>query len=102
MTLRHEGSLLTFTTKCSPNGVSAGIETTARETVNRKNALENELTQVFILHHFSEPLADVGGIDPHALCFHIRRLEADLLQHLLQNRVKPACADVLGAAVHIE
>src|ERR1019366_8711903 len=50
--------------------------------------------QVLVLHDVGEGLAHVVGVDGHALLFHVRGLEADLIQHALHDGMQAACADV--------
>jgi hypothetical protein len=49
--------------------------------------LQDELTKVFILSYFFQPLFDIGRVDRHAARLAVGRVEAQVFQQALHDRI---------------
>src|SRR5437667_1138187 len=61
---------------------------------------QNVPRQVLVARDVAQASRDVAGVDGQLLAGHVRRVERDLLQQPLHDRVEPPGADVLRARVH--
>src|SRR5437762_6732037 len=68
----------------------------------RGMASQNKLAQILALHDRAELVADELAVHDYALLGQVRALVTHFLDHLLQDGVQAAGADVLGRAVHLE
>src|SRR5437773_11717962 len=62
--------------------------------------LEDVPRDVLVPHDIAQPFVDVAGVDRDLLPRETGRVERDLLQELLHDRVEPPRTDVLGAIVY--
>mmetsp|Transcript_7139 Transcript_7139/g.18279 ORF Transcript_7139/g.18279 Transcript_7139/m.18279 type:complete len:251 (-) Transcript_7139:1044-1796(-) len=67
----------------------------------RAASSEDEAREVGLGHHVAHLRVDVRRIDRHGVSGVLARRERDLLDHALEDRVYPACADVLDVAVDL-
>src|SRR5262249_25527040 len=61
---------------------------------------QNVTAEILVLHDLRQLLAHVVGIYFDRLFLQVGTFEGDLLQQLLENRVQPPRADILGRFVH--
>src|SRR5712691_5077089 len=80
---------------------SASMRISARRTASLSvMVLQDVPRDVLVPYDVALPLVDVDGVDRDLLPRETGRIERDLLQELLHDRVEPPRTDVLGAIVH--
>src|SRR5271157_4788005 len=63
---------------------------------------QDEAAQVFVLGQSLQSLADQPVVDDDLLLLPVGSVEADVLEHAFQDRMQPAGANVLSAAIDLE
>jgi hypothetical protein len=58
--------------------------------------------QILVLHNIGQHFSNVVGIHVDGLFVHIRRVEADFVEHALHDRIQPARDDIIRGYIHLE